>query len=49
MPLRTDDSDNAVAYNIRELNKANKNKTKDKKRSQAQIVAIAMNAANRKK
>jgi len=49
MPLRTDNSDNAVAYNIRELHKANKGKTKKNKRTQAQIVAIAMNSANRNK
>ena len=47
MPLRKSARDEDVAYNIRELTKANKDKPKGEKRPHKQIVAIAMETKRR--
>lgn len=45
MPLQPGRSQKTISSNIRELHEANKSKPKNKRRSQEQIIAIALSKA----
>lgn len=46
-PLKSGDSQKTISKNIQELHKANESKSKDDKRPDKQIVAIALENARR--
>ena len=49
MPLQSGSSQKVISQNIRELYHANASKPEGKKRAKAQIIAIAMANARKKK